>query len=181
MNKNKPRKNKGGRPNKYFTNVEPRLEAIKMWRRDGQTEENIAKLLDVGYSTFMFYKTKYPELVEALKVSSEDLIATLERTLFQVALGNITTTDTKVIKDIANDGTVKIREETFTKQIPPSTTALIFSLKNLASRKWSDGQYNQEDNNKDKEIIESIGILVDDIKNRKTPDSSEEKKGADNK
>lgn len=169
------KKNLGGRPNKYFTNVKPRLEAIKMYRRDGQTEENIAKLLDVGYSTFMAYKVKYPELVEALEESKEDLIAKLEKTMYQVALGYITTTDRRTVRTISSTGETTIREEELVKEFAPNTTALMFSLKHLKPEKWTEAAL--EDNKEDqeeKEIIESIGILIDDIKQRKETSEDEE-------
>ena len=40
------------RPTKrYLERVEPRLEEVKAWARDGVTEEEIAKLLNIAYST----------------------------------------------------------------------------------------------------------------------------------
>ncbi len=92
---------------KYKTHVEPYLDLVKSMRIDGFKEEDIAKKLDIGKSTWYKYKTEHLELVEALKISKEILISSLEQTLFQQALkGN--------------------------------TTALIFSLKNLAPQKWAD-------------------------------------------
>jgi len=91
----------------YETHVEPYLALVKSMRIDGYREEDIAKALDIGSSTWYKYKNEHIELTEALKISKQILIAELEQTLFQ-----------------------KAREG--------NTTALIFSLKNLAANKWAD-------------------------------------------
>jgi len=77
--------------NKYKTHVEPNLALIKSLRRDGQTEEQIYKRLDVGHTAWNDYKNKYTELSDALKTSKQTLIAKIEESLFTKALdGNMT-------------------------------------------------------------------------------------------
>lgn len=115
----------------YNTHVKPYLALVKSMRIDGEKEENIAKTLDIGISTWYKYKTEHIELREALKYSKEILIAKLEDTLFKQALkGN--------------------------------TTALIFSLKNLAPQKWGD-KINVDANITNKEFQEAIGRFVDKL------------------
>jgi hypothetical protein len=81
----------GGRKSKYETHVKPYLDLIKSMRIDGNTEEHIAKVLDISVSSLEKYKNEYKELTEALKISKDTLIAKLEQTLFQKALeGNST-------------------------------------------------------------------------------------------
>jgi len=76
---------------KYKSHVEPYMDLIKSMRIDGFKEEDIADKLDIGHSTWYKYKTLHIELVEALKISKEILISSLEQTLFQKALeGNPT-------------------------------------------------------------------------------------------
>ena len=91
----------------YETHVEPYLALVKSMRIDGYREEDIAKALEIGTSTWYKYKNEHIELTEALKISKQILIAELEQTLFQKARSG-------------------------------NTTALIFSLKNLAPNKWAD-------------------------------------------
>ena len=136
--KKKESSKRRGRRSLYPTKVEPYFEEIKKWRKEGQTEENIAKLLGIGYRTFNDYKVKYPQLVQVLKVSTNSLVEELEETMFQMALGKRTVTETEKIiqKDQNGKQTTKIRE--VTKEIPPHPTLLIFSLKNLAPDKWND-------------------------------------------
>ena len=41
---------------RYREVVEPRLDEIKAWARDGVSEEEMAKRLGIAYSTFRNYK-----------------------------------------------------------------------------------------------------------------------------
>lgn len=133
--KKKKEPKSAGRRSLYPTKVEPYFEEIKKWRKEGQTEQNIAKLLGIGYRTFNDYKVKHPQLVQVLKVATNSLVEELEETMFQMALGKRTVTETEKIIQKDKDGkqTTKIRE--VTKEIPPHPTLLIFSLKNLAPEK----------------------------------------------
>lgn len=54
------------RPSKYQTHVEPRLNEIKAWARDGATEEEIAKRLRVSVSSLYEYKKEFSEFSESL-------------------------------------------------------------------------------------------------------------------
>ena len=56
---------------KYLELVEPRLDDIKAWARDGVIEEEIAKRLGIAYSTFRDYRDKHSALSQALKKSKE--------------------------------------------------------------------------------------------------------------
>ena len=128
--------NKRGRKSNYHSKVEPYFDEIKAWRQNGQTEENIAKLLGVSYKSLNDYKLNFPQFTQLLKDSKEKLIANLENTMFELALGkckktkNVYTRDPRTGKMILD----KSEEET----IAPNPTMLIFSLKNLASDRWQD-------------------------------------------
>jgi len=98
-----------GRSSKYETHVKPKLDRIKKMRQSGYREEDIYKYCGVSHEAFARYKRNYVELVEALKIGTDDLILDLEDTLFKKALGG-------------------------------DTTCLLFSLKNLAPKRWADKQ-----------------------------------------
>lgn len=125
-------KKKRGRKSKYDTHVLPNLKRIPKWRRDGLTEEQVAKKLGIAVSTFSEYKLKYSELMEALKKGKEDLIEELEDSLYKRAMG-YNYTETK--EEYENGGLTK--RTTTVKHITPDTGALIFALKNLKPNKWS--------------------------------------------
>lgn len=129
--------NNKGRKSKYFTHVEPNLDRIVKLRRQGYHEDQIAKTLGVGVSTFTRYKSDYEALRGALKKGKEVLIEDLEDTLYRKALGKIKITETKkYIKKTKNGEETRIEETV--KELPPDTGAIIFSLKNLAPDRWKD-------------------------------------------
>lgn len=131
----KVKKNKGGRKSKYTTHVLPNLERIPSWRKQGLTEEQIARKLGVAMSTFSDYKLKYSELMEVLKKGKEHLVEELETSLFKRAMGY----DTEEVKIEKNENGVVIRTTTTTKHIVPDVGAIAFALKNLTTT-WRDRQ-----------------------------------------
>ena len=58
---------KVGRKSNYYTKVEPHLEEIKQWVRDGDTHKIMCERLDVKSATWYEYIIKYPELADILK------------------------------------------------------------------------------------------------------------------
>ena len=131
------KKSKRGRKSKWETHVLPNLDRIPKWRRDGMTEEQICKKLDVGVSTFNRYKKQYRELREALKKGKEHLIEELEDSLYKKAMGfAYEETKTYISKD--DDGKARQKVEKYKKYAQPDTGALAFALKNLAPDKWKD-------------------------------------------
>ncbi len=114
---------------KYLTHVEPKLILIEGWARDGLTDEQIAKNLNIAYSTFKEYKNKYPAFSATLKRGKEIVDYEVENALLKRALGyeydEVTYENGEEVKRV-------------TKQVAPDTTAQIFWLKNRKADKWRD-------------------------------------------
>ena len=72
----------------YPTRVEPFLEEIKFWRENGDSEKVIADKLNIGISTLKDYKIRYPALSDALSHSTQRLVDSLKKTVYQIALSN---------------------------------------------------------------------------------------------
>jgi hypothetical protein len=122
---------KMARPSKYYSVVQPKLETIAGWAKNGLSHEQIARNLGVAESTFYEYKKQYPELSEALKRGAEDAILEVENALFKSACGFY------YDEEVANkDGSIT----RLTKYAKPNTTSMIFFLKNKAPDKWRDRQ-----------------------------------------
>ncbi|WP_405113637.1 transposase [Paenibacillus sp. FSL K6-1217] len=136
----------GGRPSKYFSNVEPKLLLIEAWARDGLTDEQIAANLEVAYSTFRTYKDDYPALSAALKNGKEVIDIMVENALLKAALG-YQYEETKETED---------GFERSTKVAHPNTTALIFWLKNRKPREWRDKQELEHSGNVGVKIVDDI-------------------------
>lgn len=120
-----------GRPNKYESNVKPRLDEIRKLCLT-MTEKQIAEYLGVGYSSWCDYKNKYSELSDALKKGRESLVLELKSTLIRKARG-FNYSEKKTIKE---NGHI-VREEIYEKASLPDVAALNLLLKNYDKDNWS--------------------------------------------
>lgn len=75
------------RKTKYDTHVAPFLYEIGQMARNGATEEEIAKKLNVAYSTFRGYKDKHEELNNSLRMNKEMADLNVEAALYKRATG----------------------------------------------------------------------------------------------
>ncbi|MEG0370180.1 MAG: transposase [Hungatella sp.] len=125
-----------------------RLEA---YARDGLTDEQIAKNLDINPATLYDWKKKYPEISKTLKKGKEVIDIQVENALLKRALG-YSYTEVKI--EEGDDGT-KVTKTV--KEVIPDTTAQIFWLKNRKPSEWRDKQ--------DVEHSGQIGgvVIVNDI------------------
>lgn len=120
-----------GRPNKYETNVKPRLNEIEEMCK-AMTDKEIADALGIHISTWCDYKNKYPELSETVKKGRKSLVKELKDTLIRKAKG-FHYTEKKIIKEKG----VIIREEIYEKASLPDVAALNLLLKNYDADNWS--------------------------------------------
>ena len=120
-----------GRPNKYFTHVQPRLDDIKKMCLT-MTEKQMAETLGVSYSCWCDYKNKYSELSESIKKGRESLVVELKSTLIKKAKGfqysekKITKLDGKIVQEVE-----------YIRSSLPDVAALNLLLKNLDKDNWS--------------------------------------------
>jgi len=129
------------RQNKYDTHVSPRLTEVTAWARNGLIDEQIAKNLGVGYSTFNLYKTQHIELIEALKKGKEVVDMEVENALLKRAMGYKYTETTREQVRNPETGDFELAvTKTVVKEVAPDTTAQIFWLKNRKPAEWRDKQ-----------------------------------------
>lgn len=110
---------------KYDTHVKPNLNKIIEWMGE-YTEAQIAKKLGVSHQSFITYKNKYPELMDAVVRGEQNLRDELYDTLKRKAKG-YTYVETKIIES-DKDGK---RVETYEKYAQPDTGAIHLLLKNI--------------------------------------------------
>ena len=151
---------------KYLDNVEPRLKEIQAWARDGVIEEDIAKLLNISYSTFREYKSKYSALSAVLKCArtyDDEVVYALHKN----TLGGIV--DLKVpvkCKRRYYDDRGKLIEEEYVvdaikqEYIKPDTMAQMYWLNNRVPEKWKAKQ-TTSDGLQDNEI--KVTLEVKDV------------------
>lgn len=139
---------KGGRKNKYNTHIKPNFHIIKDMCRNGATENQIMKALDVGHDSWYRYKREQTEFSELLKENKMMVDSKVENELLERALGGevreekaikiketIYSESGRKLKDIEKIEIVEVKRD-----IPGDTTAQIFWLKNRRPRQWRDKQ-----------------------------------------
>lgn len=138
-------KSKAGRKGKYYTNVLPKLETITGWARDGLSDEQIARNLDISHESFYKYKREHTEFSDALKRGKEDAIYEVENALFKTAIGYYYTEE-----EVTKSG-AKVDVTRYSK---PNTTAQIFFLKNKRPDEWREKTESKIDLNN---LIQFVG------------------------
>lgn len=139
--------------------LESKLLLIEGWSRDGLTQQQIAKNLDINVDTLIEYKKKYTDFSDALKKGKEVVDIEVENALLKRALGyTITINEQKIDKE----GYVHDLKRDV--HVPGDTTAQIFWLKNRRKQQWRDKvEYENTGENKNG-VIED---LVEALKNAK--------------
>lgn len=126
---------KAGRKGKYeewLTNEG--LLRIQGWARDGLIDKQIAENMGIGMSTLSEWKTKFPELVAALKAAKEVVDRQVENALIKNALGweyDETTQE-------PDKGGKLVVTKVVHKIVQPNVTAQIFWLKNRMPDEYRD-------------------------------------------
>ncbi len=120
-----------GRPDKYTTHVQPYLKDIERMALS-MSEEQIAKTLGIGYSTFRRCKEQHEQLRAALKNGRRDLVYQLRSTLIKKAIGF----EYEEISETYEDGELTKREIK-KKYATPDVAALNLLLKNYDAENWA--------------------------------------------
>ncbi|SBA69470.1 homeo-like domain protein [Staphylococcus aureus] len=127
-----------------------KLGLVEGWKRDGLTDEQIARNLGVSKHTLIKWKKNIPDFLDAIKKGKEVSDYELENALHKRAVGYYYEEET-----VTNKGeVVKIK-----KYEHANPTSIIFALKNRLPHKYRD-KVEQEITNRNIEI--NIGDYVDD-------------------
>lgn len=115
------------------------LIKLEGWARDGLTDEQIAEKIGISRSTLYEWKSKYPDISDALKKGKEVVDIKVENALLKRALGYKYTEITKEPRINPETGKAELTiTKTVVKEVVPDTTAQIFWLKNRRPDKWRD-------------------------------------------
>ena len=144
------------------------LILLEGWARDGLTDEQIVKKIDISLSTLYEWKKKYSEISESLKKGKEVVDTEVENALLQKGLGMTKKVQKPIkLKEVKYENGKKVSEKErieYAKEevfIPPDTAALIFWLKNRRPDKWRDKQ--KEENDTDNKITIVLGNDVEEF------------------
>lgn len=129
--------------NNYEMLVRPKLPSVEKWTREGLTQDQIAKNLGVGVSTFRKYITEHEELLEAINKGRVVAVAEVENALFKRALG-YDYEETKTNIKVDETGKATKTEEIIKKHLPPDVAACFILLKNKDRGNWADNPMKTE-------------------------------------
>lgn len=119
------------------------------------TEKDIAKELEIGYTTFRKYKAQHQALRDALKKGRRKLVTDLRSALIQKAEGfhyketktrcRSISIDDPLLTKLRNDGydieelkaLQEVDTEVYTRYSPPDVAALNLALKNYDKDNWA--------------------------------------------
>ena len=125
-----------GRPSKAQAWLsEDRLSMMRHWKRNGLTDDQIAKKTGIGSTTLKDWRTKYPAITDALKKGFDDLQVSAEDALLnKCEIQTLIEEKEEVWQDAS--GGIKKHKTITKKQVMPDTAAIIFFLK--AKCGWRD-------------------------------------------
>lgn len=125
-----------GRPSKAQAWLSgDRLNMIRHWKRNGLTDEEIAKKIGIAPPTFNDWKNRFPQITEAVKKGFDDLLVSAEDALLnKFEIQTLTEEKEEVWQDAS--GGIKKHKTVTKKQVMPDTAAIIFFLK--AKGGWRD-------------------------------------------
>lgn len=119
------KENKVGRPCKYESHVQPRLNEIYEWVKEGYTDYSIAEQLGIAHYSLIQYKEKFTELTEIYTRALHERNRLVMNKMFQRATGEkITLLKQKATKD---GEILDLVEEQY---IPPDVNAADLFLRN---------------------------------------------------
>ena len=97
------------------------------------TDEELARKIGINRATFYDWKSKFPDISDAIKKGKEVIDFEVEQALLKRALG-VTIKETR--REVDANGKKRVIE--IVREVAPDTTAQIFWLKNRMPHKWRD-------------------------------------------
>ena len=122
---------------RYDELVEPKLDLIKGWARNGLTLEDIAHNLGITRQTLAGYTKTHKELKEAIEEGKEIADLRVENALYQKAIGYYSEEE-KVVTVKDPDGETRPEVVKYRVYNKPDITAIIYWLKNRKPGTWRD-------------------------------------------
>lgn len=132
---------KRGRKSVYDTHIEPRLDDIRKWRKQGATIENMADALGISTTTFCKYLNEKEEFTAAYKKGKAELVIDLRGELARIAFKHTLETKKQYIKQDVETGNKTQYTEITTKEVDGDIAAINLLLKNLDDN-WSNDPQN---------------------------------------
>src|SRR5690554_4603805 len=140
------------------------LEIITGWKRNGLTDEQVAKNIGVRRETIYDWARRFEHFSNAIKSGRESADLQVENAMFKRAIGFKETLKKpmKIRQSNGAETVVSVEEEVY---YPPNTAAIVFWLKNRKSEVWRNDDRVVVENNEDAINIHQKPIAA--LQNRK--------------
>lgn len=129
-----------GKEKIYQEKIQPRLQDITWWCREGATNKDLAENLEISERQFYRALAVHQELKDAIREGKEEADHKVEDSLFTRARGKAYE-ETVVEHEKGQRGGKEYeftKTKTVQREIPPDTHAAVFWLKNRQPKKWRD-------------------------------------------
>ena len=114
------------------------LEKIKEWKRNGATDEQICKALDITTSNWYKHLSENKELYDAIKNARQSLALDLRGELVHQAMKHTLETKKQYIKHDLVTGNKTQYTEITTKEVDGNVAAAHLLLKNIDGEHWKE-------------------------------------------
>lgn len=172
--KKKAKSGRTGRKGKYHEWItEQGLGIVAGWKRNGLTDEQIAKNIGVRRETIYDWAKRFPNFSNAIKTGREQADLQVENALFKRAVGYFyDEVKEEYETKRGSDGSERehLKKRTVTrKEVVPEVTAQIFWLKNRASNRWRNDDRLIVNDTKDEKASDLHVAILSALKDRKVP------------
>jgi hypothetical protein len=172
--KKKVKSGRTGRKGKYHEWItEQGLGIVAGWKRNGLTDEQIAKNIGVRRETIYDWAKRFPNFSNAIKTGREQADLQVENALFKRAVGYFyDEVKEEYETKRGSDGSERehLKKRTVTrKEVVPEVTAQIFWLKNRASNRWRNDDRLIVNDTKDEKASDLHVTILSALKDRKVP------------
>jgi hypothetical protein len=151
---------------KWESHVQPRLEEIEAWARDGVSEKDIAQNLGIAYSTFREYRDKYSALGAALARTKEYVDKVVVVGAYLRRITGYDTTEVRreyawTLDDEGNPKRILAKEIEQTRHIPGDPRAAEFWLTRRQGKDWPMQLAAKQEESEEGGIVEIPAVAAD--------------------
>lgn len=143
------------RPSKLKV-ITDNLEKIKEWKRNGATDEQICKALDITTSNWYKHLSENKELYDAIKSARQNLALELRGELARQAFKHTLETKKQYVKQDLETGHKTQYTEITTKEVDGNVAAAHLLLKNIDNEHWKESWDSYEFKKQELEIRKQL-------------------------
>lgn len=147
------------KPNKYETDIIPRLSDIQDWIAGGDSVREICKKLSISPDTWYRYCKEHETLSELVTMGKSLLQQDVEKSLLKLCTG-YEYEELKTIVEEDRGGKKRTKLEKTKKHQPPSAQAISFFLRNRCPEEWSDKRELIVDNSGNEQARKALFLQI---------------------